>query len=170
MARGNRSGPSKIDRPIVCLFMSLYLYIYWKQSLTSHAIMTSYPLEGFFHKTWRAPQLVDRNSLTVSEIMDLHNQRPLQWRHNERDSVSNHQPHHCLFNCLFRRRSKKTLKLRVTGLCVWNSPGTSEFPAQMASYAENVSIWWRHRVISDTNNTPGWRLLFHYRKRDAVKT
>ena len=27
-----------------------------------------------------------------------------------------------------------------------NSPGTGEFPAQMASYAENVSIWWRHHV------------------------
>ena len=25
-----------------------------------------------------------------------------------------------------------------------NSPGTGEFPAQMASDAENVSIWWRH--------------------------
>ena len=37
-------------------------------------------------------------------------------------------------------------KLRVTGLCVGNSPGTGEFPAQMASYAENVSIWWRHHV------------------------
>ena len=34
----------------------------------------------------------------------------LQWCHNERDSVSNHQPHDCLFNLLFRRRSKKTLK------------------------------------------------------------
>ena len=42
--------------------------------------------------------------------------------------------------------SKKTSKLRVTGLCAGNSPGTSEFPAQMASYAENVSIWWRHHV------------------------
>ena len=47
MARGNRRGPSKIDRPIICLFMRLYLYIYWKESLTSHAIMSSYPLEGF---------------------------------------------------------------------------------------------------------------------------
>ena len=45
----------------------------------------------------------------------------LQWRHNGRDSVSNHQPHDCLLNRLFRRRSKKTSKLRVTGLCV-NSP------------------------------------------------
>ena len=42
----------------------------------------------------------------------------LRWRHNGCDSISNHQPHHCLLNRLFRRRSKKTSKLRVTGLCV----------------------------------------------------
>ena len=68
----------------------------------------------------------------------------LQWRHNGHDRVSNHQPHDCLLNRLFRRRWKRTTKLRVTGLCAGNSPGTGEFPAQMASYAENVSIWWRH--------------------------
>ena len=67
--------------------------------------------------------------------------------HNGRDGVSNHQPHDCLLNRLFRRRSKKTSKLRFTGLCAGNSPGTGEFPAQMASSAENVSIWWRHHVI-----------------------
>ena len=68
----------------------------------------------------------------------------LQWRHNGRDGVSNHQPHECLLNRLFRRRSKETSKLRVTGFCAGNSLGTGEFPAQMASNAENVSIWWRH--------------------------
>ena len=68
----------------------------------------------------------------------------LQWRHNEHDSVSHHQPHDCLLNRLFWRRSNKTSKLRVTCLCAGNSPGTGEFPAQMASYARNVSIWWRH--------------------------
>ena len=68
----------------------------------------------------------------------------IRWRHNGCNSVSNHQPHHCLLNRLLRRRSKKTSKLRVTGLCAGNSPGTGEFPAQMASYAENVSTWWRH--------------------------
>ena len=26
--------------------------------------------------------------------------------------------------------------------------GTGEFPAQKASYAENVSIWWRHHVMT----------------------
>ena len=34
----------------------------------------------------------------------------LQWRHSGRDGVSNHQPHHCSLNRLFRRRSKKTNK------------------------------------------------------------
>ena len=72
----------------------------------------------------------------------------LQWRHNGRDSVSNHQPHDCFLNRLFRRRSKKTSKLRVTGLCAGNSPGTGEFPAQMASNAENVYIWWRHHEVA----------------------
>ena len=62
----------------------------------------------------------------------------LQCGHNGCDSVSNHQPHDRLLNRLFRRRSTKTSKLRVTGLCAGNSPGTSEFAAQMASYAENV--------------------------------
>ena len=38
---------------------------------------------------------------------------------------------------------KKKSKLRVTVLCVGSSPVTDEFPAQMASNAENVSIWWR---------------------------
>ena len=68
----------------------------------------------------------------------------LHWRHNGHDSVLNHQPHDCLLNRLFRRRSKKRSKLRITGLCVGNSPETGEFPAQMASNAENISIWWRH--------------------------
>ena len=44
----------------------------------------------------------------------------LQWRYNGCDGVLNHQTHHCLLNRLFRRRSKKTSKLRVTGLCAGN--------------------------------------------------
>ena len=52
-----------------------------------------------------------------------------------------------LLNRSFRRRSKKTPKLRVTGLCAGNSPVTSEFPAQMGSNLENVSIGWRHHGV-----------------------
>ena len=61
--------------------------------------------------------------------------------------LSLHQPHDCFLNRLFRRRSKETSKLRVSGLFAGNSPGTDEFLAQMASNAENVSIWWRHHVV-----------------------
>ena len=68
----------------------------------------------------------------------------LHWRHNEPDGVSNHQPRDCLLNYLFRFRSKKISKLRVTGLCAENSPGTGEFSAQKGSNAENVFIWWSH--------------------------
>ena len=71
----------------------------------------------------------------------------LQYRHNERDGVPNDQPRYCLLNCLSKRRSKKTPKLRVTGLCEGNLPVTGEFPAQRARNAENVSIWWRHHVF-----------------------
>ena len=71
----------------------------------------------------------------------------LQWRHNGRDAVSNHQSHDCLFNRLFRHRSKKTSKFRVTGPCVGNYPVTSEFLEQKASNAKNVSIWWRHHRL-----------------------
>ena len=71
----------------------------------------------------------------------------LLWRHKERNGVSNHRRLDSLLNCLFRRRSKKTSKLRYTGLCYGNLPMTGDFPAQRASNAENVSIWWRHHVI-----------------------
>ena len=70
--------------------------------------------------------------------------KTLRRRHNDRSGVSNHQPHDCLLNRLFRHRSKKTSKLHATGLCEGNSPVTGEFPAQRSSNAENVSIWWRH--------------------------
>ena len=52
----------------------------------------------------------------------------LHWRHNGRDGVSNHQPNDCLLNPMFRRRSKKTSKLRVTAFCAGNSPGSVNSP------------------------------------------
>ena len=70
----------------------------------------------------------------------------LQWRHDKRDGVSHHRRLDCLLNHLFRRRSKKTLNFRATGLCEGNSLVIGEFPAQRASDAENASIWWRHQL------------------------
>ena len=43
-----------------------------------------------------------------------------------------------------RRRSKKTSKLHVTGLCEGNSSVNGKFPAQRVSDTEKVSRWWRH--------------------------
>ena len=57
------------------------------------------------------------------------NQISLQWRHNDHDGISNHHPHGCLLT-----------------LC-GEFTGTGEFPAQRASHAENVSIWWRHQIL-----------------------
>ena len=84
--------------------------------------------------------------LYISIMMNFPRPRSLQWRHNERNGVSNRQLYDCLLNRLSRRRSKKISKLRITGLCEWNSPVNCEFPVQRTSNAENVSIWWRHHV------------------------
>ena len=54
--------------------------------------------------------------------------RILRWSHNGHNGISTHQCLNCLLNRLFRHRSKETSKLRVTGLCVGNSPVTGEFP------------------------------------------
>ena len=91
-------------------------------------------------KKYNNAKCINHTNCSSSQGRVTHSLIALWWRHNGRDGVSNHQPHDCLLNGLFRRRSKKTSKLRVTGLCV----GTGEFPAQTASNAENVSIWWRH--------------------------
>ena len=69
--------------------------------------------------------------------------------------ASQKQPHDCLLNSLFGRKSKETSKFRVTGLCAGKSPETGEFPAQMASNAENASIWWRHHG-SFPPGVPDW--------------
>ena len=69
-----------------------------------------------------------------------------RWRHNDHDGVSNHQPHDCLLNRLFRRRSKKTSKLRVTSLCAGihrspvNSPHKWPVTRKMFPF-EDVIMW-----------------------------
>ena len=84
--------------------------------------------------------------LDIFTLVSAFRSNPLQWLRNERDGVSNHRRFDCLLQRLFRRRSKKTSKLCVTGLCVGNSPVTGEFPTQRASNAENVFIWWCHHA------------------------
>ena len=74
---------------------------------------------------------------------------PLQWRHNERDGVSNPHRLDCILN-------------RLTG----------EFPAQRASKAEKVSIWWRHHVTLtdwDISPFPPFDLIYFTLHDDVIK-
>ena len=80
---------------------------------------------------------------------------PLQWRHNEHNGVSNHQPHDCLLKRLFKSQIRENIK----DLRHWSLWGefTGDFPAQMPSSAENVSIWWHHHA----HWTPGYSCHSH---------
>ena len=88
----------------------------------------------------------------------------LHWRHNDHYGVSNHQPHGCLLSGLFRRRSKKTSKLCVTGLCVGNSPGPVNSPhkgpvtRKMFPFDDVIMGWDNIRKFSNVANGEmnGW--------------
>ena len=74
------------------------------------------------HLLWADDLILFSDTITGLQKQSLH------WSHNDDDGVSNHQPQDCLLNRLFRHRSKKTSKLRVTGRCVGNSPGPVNSP------------------------------------------
>ena len=76
---------------------------------------------------------------TISRVEFMWWPGPSQWRHNERDNVSNHWRLGCLLNRLFRQRSKKTSKLCVIGFCEGDAPMTSGLSSR-----GKFSIWWRH--------------------------
>ena len=88
--------------------------------------------------------------------MSLPEKKTLRWRHNDHAGVSNHQPHGCLLNRLFRRRSKKTSKLRVTGLCVGNSSGPVNSPhkgpvtRKMFPFDDVIMLWKPTAVTTPT--------------------
>ena len=80
------------------------------------------------------------------------------------DGVSNYQPHHCLLNRLFGRRSRKASKLRVTGLCAGNSPGPVNSPhkgpvtRKMVTVDDPIMAW--HSVESPSMVDPQWNIWY----------
>ena len=78
-------------------------------------------------------------------------QNTKRWRHIGCDSVSNHQPHDCLLNSLFRHRSKKTWKLAslvfVLGI-LWpvNSPYKGPVTRKMFPFDDVImkNVWHDH--------------------------
>ena len=68
---------------------------------------------------------------------------------NGRDSVRLKSPASRLFTESFiQTQIKENMKAPRHLPFAGNLPGTGEFPAQLASNAENVSIWWRHHGIT----------------------
>ena len=62
-------------------------------------------------------------------------------------------------------RSKKTLKFRFTGLC--QGVRADEFPAQRASNAENIAVWWRHHDVTTHFMNGGTRVTHGGNQRTA---
>ena len=91
-----------------------------------------------------------------------------QWRHNDHDSVSNHQPHGCLLKRLYMRWSKKTSKLCVTGLCEGNSPGSVNSPHK--GPVARKMFPFDDAIMSSQNHGPISRMIFFHRNLISVGT
>ena len=74
---------------------------------------------------------------SLSDYQEFSSYISLQWRHHEHDGVSNHRRVHNLLNCWFRRRSKKTSKLRVIDLYGGDSPVTGD------RWRHHVQVIWQ---------------------------
>ena len=119
--------------PLLCIQVSLN----WKKNIIDHNLIC------FCCTTCRKPITFDSLWLNFTFYAFCTDTPWLtwQWRHNESYDFSNLE---CLLNRLFRRRSKKTSNLCVTGFGEGNPP--ADYPHKRPSFAENVSIWWRHRA------------------------
>ena len=99
---------------------------------------------------WEDTFINDTNCFKQCMSLALSNIDAFQWRHNGHDGVPNHQPYLCLLNRLSRRRSKKTSKLRVTGLCEGNSPVNSPHKGPVTRKMfpfDDVIMAWKHRTL-----------------------
>ena len=52
-----------------------------------------------------------------------------------------------VYSTVYSGADQRKHKVSATGLWAVNSLVTGEFPAQIASNAENISNWWRHHVL-----------------------
>ena len=97
---------------------------YWPFVRGIHRSPVNSPHKG----QWRWALMFSKSEVPQNSTLVQARNFSLHWRHNNHNGVSDHQSHGCLLNRLFRRRSKKVSKLRVTGLCVGNSPGPHNSP------------------------------------------
>ena len=78
--------------------------------ISSHTLLGKWLLNHVGNKAIRIGKYGPSNSVfirvVVQVVVSSSSLMTLQWRHNGCDCVSNHQPHNCLLNRLFGRRSK----------------------------------------------------------------
>ena len=141
----------------ICLYLSVHLSSHWP-------VHSKLSLLDFF---WPA-NVHCQCHLSIRPIT-------LQWRHNECDGISNDRRIDCLLNRLFRCWSKKTSKLRLTGLCEGNSLVTSEFPEQgpvmrkMFLFDAVSMIFMKEaETVKDVANVHAPPNFSHYRKTCSV--
>ena len=79
--------------------------------------------------------------------------KSLQWCHNGRDGISNHQPYHCLLNRLLdQRKHQSSASLAfVRGIHRWpvNSPHKWPVTRKMLPY-DDINMWSRDRYLQTT--------------------
>ena len=129
----------------IIIELSLFDWVWKQSSIDYHFVVAVHPL---YIKTFGTlfvfvlPDVILRLSITMTSWW-------ARWRLKSPASRLFIRP-------FIRAQIKANVKApRHWPLCVGNSPGTGEFPAQMASNAENVSIWWRHHWL---HQYPSWPL------------
>ena len=83
-----------------------------------------------------------RRTMTEGQSVSLCN--TLQWRHNGRVKRLKSPASRLFTQSFIQTQIKENIKAPHHWPLCGNSPGPGEFLAQMASYAENFSIWWPH--------------------------
>ena len=157
----NHVGKRAMGRLIfIHLFPKIY-FLYWKYSITYYTIHVDLQIcicnllkesdrwhLGFNRKSFGVKWDYWIWTITkhIFPALKQINGKSLQWRHDKRDGVSNHQPHDCILNRLFKCRSKKTSKLRATeGIPAQRASDAKKFP-----FDDVIMILW---VLSTGNRS-----------------
>ena len=148
----------------------------WPWAMTSvfdfqgQVLIRPYPRNGVVDWHGTKQMWVDRKSYPLCDFeLWLHPWTSLHWRHNDHDGVSYHQPHGCLLNRLFGHRSKKTSKLRVTGLCAGISPGPVNSPHKGPVLRTPISAkycwfgWWLGAWSTPSHHPTQLRDIYNFR-------
>ena len=139
---------------------SVFRYIFLNEN---YHISNKFHWSPFLWPSWQSVALIHSGNGGVPK---------LQWRHNERGSISNHQRLHCLLNCRFRHRSKKHQSSAPVAFVRWpvNSPHKRPLTRKMFPFDDVIMKRWQNIAWTHDNPTyrginglPGLNVLISYR-------